>query len=874
MRNQFITPASKGRVISMSVSPQSPSPNFTHSVIQRQPPTPQTQQQQTQRQCQQRLNHSPFSPQSQQPSSPLDLFPESPVQQNASSTDSFGRTESLQDNNYILQNSPQTPRPHGQSPNHTTNRSPAYVGQVNQSSQINTQNSSIRVHLESGGYAQAPGTPRPQQFGSGPSRPTVYARPGDLFGGTIQTSPFTSPRSDNNSYPATNQEGNRQLRDLLQRQQMGAPNSSSSMQSTQNSSQNNQTPPLFLDEQNVQQNIQPQQNLQNLDSITFRQPLPPGMISSRPQRLQMQNPNIGGKIVRPGQQINQAAGSNQQQIQNPRGMMSSDLRQRIIRPIVNNNILMSDKTNSPSIQQPSTVNIVQQQQQQQLNNNQKLSVSVNRINQTNVNDNNYVNLGQNSQLIQQQQTETNVTILTQRLSRPHNITQLQQISNVSNINDNINNSTNSNNLAASVDQQSNSISDSAEIPDSVTAELENLEQDESVVMGEVEGVGDILGGLGDDDDDLLVSLTSDLDADFNLLEYADPELDSTDDVKTNLLDSLELDENDIEKEDKIKLVAPEQDIKPNNDNNNQMTDPRRGIVTVSSNQTMSNQHNVQQSNTVMKAQQLQQNPQNITRNNTQPPNQQVILQQIQNPSIHHHQQITQHQQQITQHQQQITQHQQQICNQQTPQLPNQQQQQLLQQQVQLNRLKNIQQIQQQMMQQVEQAAATGEPMQIGTHLVSKDGAIGIVTANNKVSVSYPNIFNRTGYVKSFRRDLLDKYYSSLFHRQTQGAPQRIQQFRMANPNCPIQGVQTQQPRMMLQQIQANRLVNINPVNNVQSQSPHQQQVQQGGPQQQQQAPPPYPEPPPPYPGIGGNVGPPQSSQVIIILVLEMIIDYI
>lgn len=41
-----------------------------------------------------------------------------------------------------------------------------------------------------------------------------------------------------------------------------------------------------------------------------------------------------------------------------------------------------------------------------------------------------------------------------------------------------------------------------EIPDNVTAELEKLEE-ESGTMVELQGVSDILGGLGDDDDDIL-----------------------------------------------------------------------------------------------------------------------------------------------------------------------------------------------------------------------------------------------------------------------------------------------------------------------------------------------------------------------------------
>lgn len=93
--------------------------------------------------------------------------------------------------------------------------------------------------------------------------------------------------------------------------------------------------------------------------------------------------------------------------------------------------------------------------------------------------------------------------------------------------------------------------DNQEIPDSVTAELEKLEQ-EGGGMVEVEGVGDILGGLGEDDDELLAEMG----ADFNILEYADPELDAlTGGEKTNILDSLDLEEPESDKEDS-KLPKP------------------------------------------------------------------------------------------------------------------------------------------------------------------------------------------------------------------------------------------------------------------------------------------------------------------------------
>lgn len=71
------------------------------------------------------------------------------------------------------------------------------------------------------------------------------------------------------------------------------------------------------------------------------------------------------------------------------------------------------------------------------------------------------------------------------------------------------------------------ISESQEVMSSTAVELENV------------GFGDILGGFGEgDDDDLLKSLTSEIGDDFNILEYADPELD------VNVLNTLDFDDNE------------------------------------------------------------------------------------------------------------------------------------------------------------------------------------------------------------------------------------------------------------------------------------------------------------------------------------------
>lgn len=71
------------------------------------------------------------------------------------------------------------------------------------------------------------------------------------------------------------------------------------------------------------------------------------------------------------------------------------------------------------------------------------------------------------------------------------------------------------------------IAESQEVMSSSAVELENV------------GFGDILGGFGEgDDDDLLKSLTSEIGDDFNILEYADPELD------VNVLNTLDFEENE------------------------------------------------------------------------------------------------------------------------------------------------------------------------------------------------------------------------------------------------------------------------------------------------------------------------------------------
>lgn len=86
------------------------------------------------------------------------------------------------------------------------------------------------------------------------------------------------------------------------------------------------------------------------------------------------------------------------------------------------------------------------------------------------------------------------------------------------------------------------MADHQELPDSVTEELEKLEQEHSGEHG-VEGEPSELADLGMDDDELLG-----MGDDFNILEYADSELDDVGigGEKTNILDNLDLEEDEKE----------------------------------------------------------------------------------------------------------------------------------------------------------------------------------------------------------------------------------------------------------------------------------------------------------------------------------------
>ncbi|XP_026321911.1 uncharacterized protein LOC113231673 isoform X2 [Hyposmocoma kahamanoa] len=90
-------------------------------------------------------------------------------------------------------------------------------------------------------------------------------------------------------------------------------------------------------------------------------------------------------------------------------------------------------------------------------------------------------------------------------------------------------------------------------------DMDKLEQD----PGNIGEVGDILTGLGgEDDEELLESLTAEMGEQFNILEFADPELAALNDAE-HILDGLEL-ADDAAPERHAKREPPEEGEKPDN----------------------------------------------------------------------------------------------------------------------------------------------------------------------------------------------------------------------------------------------------------------------------------------------------------------------
>ncbi|KAG5897188.1 hypothetical protein JTB14_022544 [Gonioctena quinquepunctata] len=221
------------------------------------------------------------------------------------------------------------------------------------------------------------------------------------------------------------------------------------------------------------------------------------------------------------------------------------------------------------------------------------------------------------------------------------------------------------------------------IPDNVTAELEKLEQ-ETGTMVELQGVSEILGGLGDDDDELLAEMG----ADFNILEYADPELEALTGGKTNILD-LELEE--------------EADKKDNKEGVPKTSAPVQQTATESATVT----------SVIKKEGAAQVVPQVQSQESLPaPPPPPLVVSQSQN---------------IVQHAPPPNPPQPQPTPQPATHAPP---------------LLTPQQIHQQMMHQVQQAAAQGRPMPPGSKMQTPDGIIGMVMPNNTVQLQVPPTYQQ------------------------------------------------------------------------------------------------------------------------------------
>lgn len=188
--------------------------------------------------------------------------------------------------------------------------------------------------------------------------------------------------------------------------------------------------------------------------------------------------------------------------------------------------------------------------------------------------------------------------------------------------------------------------------------------------------------------------TAEMGAGFNILEYADPELDITGGEKTNILD-LDLEQVEVEtKEEKIKKEPKEEEPKTEDLVGSAIVhkDPIQESVT-SSVQTPPKTTNIlTQAQTVAPIPQTSQVPQQQATMLSQAHPQAIAVQQ----QMHHH---------------------------------------------------------------VQNAVAMGKPLPPGTRLLSPDGAIGVVTTTNTVTVSYPATF--PGHSQRFPQAHLQGNYRNI-----------------------------------------------------------------------------------------------------------------
>ncbi|XP_050538533.1 histone-lysine N-methyltransferase 2D-like isoform X4 [Daktulosphaira vitifoliae] len=337
----------------------------------------------------------------------------------------------------------------------------------------------------------------------------------DLFSPPISTSSVvqqqrsvhfspTSPRAreDVFSSPQANQEMTRHLRELLQRQQFKKDLPTDQRLWNSEESQNQE-----LNTQNVQS--------QDFDASpssgpTFRQPLPPSAVKIQRMPFQQMGAPNTQMIIR------QRVTDPKFQLLDPRfRLLIQQQRSTTGGAAVVNSNMNSSHFNNSGIKSPIT--------QQALTQQNTRAYEIIQHSQQHFSDTSDNNVDQKY---------TGINEVTSVMSDPNSITQNTSMDRQNNVLQQ-QNQQNSMKCADTIDSRNE------EMPDGVSEELEKLQQEgDSHNIGEVDGVNALLGDL-DDDDELLAEMG----ADFNILEYADPELDNLDcGNKTNILYDLVDDE--------------------------------------------------------------------------------------------------------------------------------------------------------------------------------------------------------------------------------------------------------------------------------------------------------------------------------------------
>ena len=180
-------------------------------------------------------------------------------------------------------------------------------------------------------------------------------------------------------------------------------------------------------------------------------------------------------------------------------------------------------------------------------------------------------------------------------------------------------------------------------------------------------------------------------------------------------------------------------------------------------------------------------------------------------------------------------------------------------------------IQQQMQNQLQQTASLGRIIPPGTRLMTNDGIIGLVTAKNQISISFPQplmqklaSYFHTQYraLNPQQRQKLYQFhqqYHHIYQQKLQEQAQNQDKHELTQPSQPQPQPQAQAPRSTLVTsvipppvLSQNLLQTVNTTNVVRAVGPS---IAQSGPSQLSPLPPPYTRLPPPYPYPSSKTNP-------------------